>query len=59
MPDRVGEASGEVDLRDFGAALASGAVFDVLLAGFEEGVAAGVLGGVDQRPAQIPGAVPG
>src|SRR5947208_8882497 len=53
VPDRFGEAAGEVDLGDFGAALFAELLFCVLVAVAVERVAAGVHGRFDQRPAQV------
>src|SRR6266581_2742869 len=57
LPDRFGEAAGEVDLGDFGAALFAEPLFGVLVAVAVERVAAGVHGCFDQRPAQVAGPV--
>ena len=57
VPDRLAEAAGEVDLGDAGAALFAEALFGVLVAVVVERVAAGVDGGLEQRPAQVAGAV--
>jgi hypothetical protein len=53
VPDRFGEAAGEVDLGDLGAALCAEPLFGVLVAVAVERVAAGVHGCFDQRPAQV------
>ena len=53
VPDRFGEAAGEVDLGDLGAALFADARFRLLVAVAVEGCGAGVGGGLDERPAQI------
>src|SRR5881396_1229833 len=55
VPDRFGEAAGEVDLGDFGAALFAEPLFGVLVAVAVERMAAGVHGCFDQRPAQVAG----
>src|SRR5262245_31392919 len=59
VPDGVGEAAGEVDLGDAGAALFAEAVFDCVVAVAVVGVAAGVGAGFEQGPAQVAGAVLG
>jgi hypothetical protein len=59
VPDRLGEGAGELDLGDFGAALAAHAALGLLVAVAVERVLGGVGGGLDQRPAQIPGPVLG
>src|SRR5262245_19592388 len=56
VPDGVGEAAGEVDLGDAWSALFAEALFDRLVALLVVGVAAGVGGGLEQRPAQVAGA---
>jgi hypothetical protein len=53
----LGEAAGEVDLGDPGATLFAEAVFGLLVAAGVEGVAAGVGRGLEQRPAEVAGAV--
>src|ERR671918_2043857 len=53
VPDRFGEAAGEVDLGDLGAALLADACLRLLVAGAVEGVGAGVGGCFDERPAQV------
>jgi hypothetical protein len=53
VPDRLGEAAGEVDLRDLGAALFADARFRVRVALAVGGMGAGVGGGLDQRPTEI------
>jgi hypothetical protein len=54
-----GDAAGEVDLGDLGAALFAEPLFCVLVAVAVERVAAGVHGCLDQRPAQVAGPVLG
>src|SRR5215218_4487644 len=56
VPDRLGEPAGDVDLGDLGAALLSEAPLRGLVALAVMRVPAGVLGGLDERPAQILGA---
>jgi len=53
VPNRLGQSTGEVDLRDLGAALFANARFESLVAVAVGGVGAGVGGGLDERPAQI------
>jgi hypothetical protein len=53
VPDRFGEPSGEIDLRDLGAALFADASFRLLVAVAVGGRGAGVSGGLDERPAQV------
>jgi len=53
VPDRFGEAAGEVDLGDLGAALLADPRFGVVVAVAVGGVGAGVGGGLDERPAQV------
>ena len=57
VPDRVGEAAGEVDLGDLGAPLSAEPGFCSLVAVAVERVFTGVRGRFDQRPAQVAGAV--
>jgi hypothetical protein len=57
VPDRFGESAGEVDLGDLGAALFAEACFQSLVAVAVAGVGAGVGGGLDERPAQVAGAL--
>jgi hypothetical protein len=57
VPDRFGEAAGEVDLGDLGAALLADPRFGLLVAVAVGGVGAGVGGGLDERPAQILGSL--
>ena len=57
VPDRLGEAAGEIDLGDLGAALAAVPAFGELVALTVERMVCGVLGGLDQRPAQVPRSV--
>ena len=57
VPDRLGEAAGEVDLCDFGAALFADARLRLLVALAVDRVGAGVGGGLDERPAQVAGAL--
>ena len=59
LPDRFGQGSGELDLGDFGAALAAHALLGGLVALAVERVSGSVGGGDDQRPAQVFGAVVG
>src|SRR3954468_9968916 len=59
VPDGLGEPAGEVDLGDLGAALAAEPALGVLVALGVVGVLAGVQGGLEQRPAQVLGAVLG
>jgi hypothetical protein len=49
VPDRFGEAAGEVDLGDLGAALLADAGFRLLVVVAVGGVGAGVGGGLDER----------
>ena len=53
MPDRLGELAGEVDLGDFGAALAAEALLGALVALGVDGVVAGMQRGFEQRPRQV------
>jgi hypothetical protein len=53
VPDRFGEAAGEVDLGDLGAALLADPGFGVLVAVAVGGVGAGVGCGLDERPAEV------
>src|SRR6266542_4365579 len=53
VPDRFGEAAGEVDLRDLGAALLADARFRVCVALAVGRMRAGVGGGLDQRPTEV------
>jgi hypothetical protein len=55
VPDRLGEPAGEVDLGDLGAALSADARLRLLVAVAVGGVAAGVGGRLDERPAQVAG----
>ena len=57
VPDRLGELAGELDLRDLRAALASEALLGALVALLIERVIARVQRGLEQRPAQVFGAV--
>ncbi len=57
VPDRLGQPAGEVDLGDLGAALFADAGFHLLVAVLVGRVGAGVGGGLDERPAQIAGAL--
>jgi DNA-binding CsgD family transcriptional regulator len=57
VPDRFGEAAADLDRGDLGAALAAVAVAHPLDDRPVVGVAAGGMGGFDQRPAQVVGAV--
>src|SRR6266540_2525917 len=59
VPDRFGEFAGQLDLSDLGAALAAEAALGVLVALGVVGVLAGVQRGLEQRPAQVLGAVLG
>ena len=59
MPDRLGELAGQLDLGDLGAALAAQAALGVLVALGVVGVLAGVQRGLEERPAQVLGAVLG
>jgi hypothetical protein len=59
VPDRFGEAAGEVDLGDLGAALLADARLRLLVALAVGGVGAGVGGGLDERPAQVAGSLLG
>ena len=54
VPDRLGEATREIDLRDLGTALAADAPLELLVALCVERVSAGDGGGVDQRPPEVP-----
>src|SRR5438876_862762 len=53
VPDRLGEAAGEVDLGDLGAALFAEPLLGALIARAVSGVPASVAGRFDQRPAQV------
>src|SRR5919106_6409318 len=53
VPDRLGEAAGEVDLGDLGAALLADPRFGLLVAVAVGGGGAGVGGGLGERPAQV------
>jgi hypothetical protein len=57
VPDRLGEAAGEIDLGDLGAPLFAEAGFRSLVAVAVEGVLGGVRRRFDQRPAQVAGSV--
>jgi hypothetical protein len=57
LPDGLGEAAGEVDLGDLGAALLAEAELRSFVAVAVGGVVAGVARGFDQRPAQVAGPV--
>ena len=57
VPDRFGEAAGEIDLGDLGAALFADPRFGVLVAVAVGGVGAGVGGCFDERPAEVAGAL--
>src|SRR3954454_5688974 len=59
VPDRYGEPAGDIDLGDFGAALAAKAFLGALVAVVVGGVAAGGRRGFHQRPAQVLGPVLG
>jgi hypothetical protein len=59
VPDRVGEPAGDVDLGDLGAALAAEPALGALVALGVGGVAQGVHGGFEHRPAQVLGALLG
>ena len=59
VPDRLGESAGEVDLGDLGAALLAEPGAGALVAVAVGGVMRGVAGRLDQRPAQVTGAVLG
>src|SRR5918996_2886784 len=59
VPDRLREPARGVDLADAGAALAAEAGARALVPLAEGGVAAGVRGRLDQRPAQVLGALLG
>ena len=53
VPDRLGELSGQVDLRDLRSALAAEALLGALVALGVDGVAAGVQRRFEQGPAQV------
>src|SRR5436305_9993784 len=53
VPDRPGQAAGDLDLRDLGAALSTEPLFGALVALCVGGVAERVHGRLKQRPAQI------
>jgi hypothetical protein len=55
VPDRFGEAAGEVDLGDLGAALFADPRLGLLVAVAVDGMRAGVGGGFDERPAEVAG----
>ena len=59
VPDGFGELAGDVDAGNLGAALAAEAVLVPLVAIPIAGIAGGVGGGFDERPAQVLGAVLG
>src|SRR5918998_2846981 len=59
VPDRVGEPAGDVDLGDLGAALLAEPALVALVALGVGGVLERVHGGLEQRPAQVGGAVLG
>ena len=59
VPDRLGEAAGQVDLGDLGAALATQPGLGAPVALGVDGVAGGMYGGFDQCPAQVLGSVAG
>jgi hypothetical protein len=53
VPDRFGQAPGDVDLGELGAALLAQPRLVALVALAVDRVPAGALGGLDQRPAQV------
>lgn len=53
VPDCLGQTAGYVDLGDLGAALLSQACLGALIALAVDRVAAGVGGGLHERPAQV------
>src|SRR5919201_4790123 len=53
VPDRFGEAAGDLDCGDLAAALATVALLDPLADRAVAGIAGGCLGGFDERPAQV------
>jgi hypothetical protein len=53
VPDRFGEPSGDIDLRDLGAALFAKALLVALVALAVERVSEGVHRGLEHRPAQV------
>ena len=55
VPDRLGQAAGDVDLGDLGTALLAQPALGLLVALAVERMATGVLRGLDQRPAQVLG----
>src|SRR5918995_2553509 len=57
VPDRLGQPAGEIDLRDLGAALLADPRLCLLIAVAVDGRGAGVGGGLDERPAQVPGSL--
>src|SRR5687767_4426957 len=59
VPDRVGEPAGDVDLGDLGAALGAESALVALVALRVGGVLECVHGRLEQRPAQVGGAVLG
>jgi hypothetical protein len=59
VPDRVGEAAGEVDLGDLAASLFAEPAFRSLVAVAVERVLTGVSCRFDQRPAEVAGTVLG
>src|SRR5215208_6424402 len=59
VPDRVGEPAGDVDLGDLGAALLAEPALVALVALRVGGVLERVHGRLEQRPAQVAGAVLG
>jgi hypothetical protein len=53
VPDRLGEAAGDVDLGDLGAALPAKPGLRALVPLSIDRVAAGIRSGLDQRPSQV------
>ena len=53
VPDRFGQAAGDIDLGDFRAALLAEPTLVALVALAVDGVPASVGGGLNQRPAQV------
>jgi hypothetical protein len=57
VPDRLGEATGEVDLRDLGAALLADPGLGLLVAVAIDGRGARMGRGLDERSAQVAGSL--
>ena len=57
VPDGLGEPPGELDPRNLRPALAAEALLGPFVAEPIGGVSGGVGGGLDERPAEVPGTV--